>query len=1230
MKILAIKGENIASLAGPFEVRFDQPPLSNTGLFAITGNTGAGKTSLLDALCLALFDNTPRLARSRGDKRDRDGLSTSDPRNLLTTGSAAGFAEVRFVGADKTAWRARWSVRRARNRSDGRLQAQQLDLYEGATGKLISSGRKRDTLHRIEQCLGLDFQQFQRSVLLPQGDFAQFLKANESERAELLEQITGTGIYSRVSVLAHEKARECSDRLAAEKARLALEMPLEESERDALLQRREKQNEELEQRQQQLNELDQQLAWYRDRRDVNEKISTLQEERRSAMTAVAALKPRRQKLAAVKSAQPLRSEYDRLQMLQKSIRQLEQDKTALLQNKNELDQKIDRLKQQVDTAEADYEAARAARLKAGPELAQALHMDEQLEQLKAQGKQKNRELLEREKELEKKEKEHESVISDLKTYRVEVTELDRYFRAHEYLEKIAADHARVEHMLQRYGDAQTRLATTESRLKALAARKIKLDSEQSAISEQYERLRETLQAEEAGLEALLEKSRQHDLKDLRAAREKWQQKLDRLQALGSVLDETAKLKERSAELRSRLKAIDEALTEAENEQQRIQENLNRAEAARTESSSALRLAMLASKEDAKTLRAQLVPGQPCAVCGSEEHPWVTHSPALDGLLSKQQKRHEELEKEEAKWLEAGIKINSLIEQKTAERAKTREELTRAGELLENLNRKWEASSEAGIAGELSDENSREALLQSLEQTRSSLANVTDKEKQALVFIDEIRQAEKSAADLRTKLRNQERRLDQMSVQQKEIEAEQKPLMQEKQRCEKELPELKAELGGFFDPAMLMGNISGLMDKTRSEVALLNKKKQRWEALKQQISESDNKLKVIQVEREHSRKALEKLQAERDQGDEGYQEMLDQRLALFGGQAVPQVRRKLEEAETRAKKARDQALDVSQQAMQEAHRLDALIGEKRLSRQKFTEDMAAIEARLRENAESRKLGFSELVDLLAPGEDWMVAEQSAIEKVDALASETEVRLREWREQLRQHMDRGVPEKQEKQLQQELEQLQQELENMRNNIAELDVLVKQDDLRREQLEKQNRNLLELQNQAELWQKMKAVIGSADGSRFRNFAQSVTLDSLVSYANTHLRELARRYRIERIAGSDLGIEVVDTEMGDERRSVYSLSGGESFLVSLALALGLASLSAVRTPVESLFIDEGFGSLDSRTLDTALAALDTLQAQGRKIGVISHVNALVERIGVQVKVTAAAAGHSKITVSA
>jgi len=273
-------------------------------------------------------------------------------------------------------------------------------------------------------------------------------------------------------------------------------------------------------------------------------------------------------------------------------------------------------------------------------------------------------------------------------------------------------------------------------------------------------------------------------------------------------------------------------------------------------------------------------------------------------------------------------------------------------------------------------------------------------------------------------------------------------------------------------------------------------------------------------------------------------------------------------------------------------------------------------------------MSAVADLLASDEQWLKKEQAQIEKVESREKTAAVRLREWRDQLRYHTGNDMPEQKEGALRKAADRQQKDVARLRDVVAEQDVLIRQDDARRKKLEKQNQALLALQEQAGVWQKMKAVIGSADGSRFRNFAQSVTLDSLVAYANAHLRDLARRYRIERVEGSDLGIQIVDTEMGDEKRSVYSLSGGESFLVSLALALGLASLSAARTPVETLFIDEGFGSLDARTLDTALAALDTLQAQGRKIGVISHVNALVERIGVVVRVSTASAGRSRIEV--
>ncbi|MBW7893268.1 MAG: ATP-dependent exonuclease, partial [Chitinophagaceae bacterium] len=162
---------------------------------------------------------------------------------------------------------------------------------------------------------------------------------------------------------------------------------------------------------------------------------------------------------------------------------------------------------------------------------------------------------------------------------------------------------------------------------------------------------------------------------------------------------------------------------------------------------------------------------------------------------------------------------------------------------------------------------------------------------------------------------------------------------------------------------------------------------------------------------------------------------------------------------------------------------------------------------------------------------------------------------------------------------------------------------------------------------WAKLNELIGSADGKKFRQIAQEYTLDVLVSFANVHLDFLSKRYILERVPDS-LGLQVVDRDMGDEVRTVNSLSGGESFLVSLALALGLASLSSDTMRVESLFIDEGFGSLDPVTLNMAMDALERLHNQGRKVGVISHVQEMTERIPVQIRVLSERSGKSRVEV--
>lgn len=202
MKILAIRLKNLTSIEGTVEVDFTAEPLHSAGIFAISGPTGAGKSTLLDALCLALYDKAPRFATSvesvnLADVGDNQ-INQSDVRNLLRRGTSDGYAEVDFLGVDGRRYRSRWSVRRTRNKIYGSLQPQTLEVKELDTEKEFQ-GTKKELLLRLVELVGLTYEQFTRTVLLAQNDFATFLKSKGAAKAELLEKLTGTGIYSRIS-----------------------------------------------------------------------------------------------------------------------------------------------------------------------------------------------------------------------------------------------------------------------------------------------------------------------------------------------------------------------------------------------------------------------------------------------------------------------------------------------------------------------------------------------------------------------------------------------------------------------------------------------------------------------------------------------------------------------------------------------------------------------------------------------------------------------------------------------------------------------------------------------------------------------------------------------------------------------------------------------------------------------------------------------------------------------
>ncbi|MEZ4468453.1 MAG: AAA family ATPase [bacterium] len=308
MRILAIRGENLASLR-EFEVDLEALDAVG-GVFAITGPTGAGKSTLLDALCLALYDRTPRLdGRSRvqigraGDEQNH--LGDTDVRTILRRGAGAGYAEVDFAGRDGGQYRARWSCHRARGKPDGRLQAQSMSLRD-LDGRELTGAGKRETLGLIEDKVGLDFDQFRRSVLLAQGEFDAFLRAQSADRGALMERMTGTGIYRQLSCAAHARARDAQEALARLHDRLGERTVLSAAARARVVASRDASEDWLEAFGARRAQVAADARWYARLDALTAQVAEARQRREAAAEGRDAAEDRRRHLADVRAVWPLR------------------------------------------------------------------------------------------------------------------------------------------------------------------------------------------------------------------------------------------------------------------------------------------------------------------------------------------------------------------------------------------------------------------------------------------------------------------------------------------------------------------------------------------------------------------------------------------------------------------------------------------------------------------------------------------------------------------------------------------------------------------------------------------------------------------------------------------------------------------------------------------------------------------------------------------------------------
>ncbi|KAE9646635.1 SbcC/MukB-like Walker B domain-containing protein [Pseudomonas sp. PB106] len=1212
MKILAIRLKNLASLAGPFEIDFTAEPLASAGLFAITGPTGAGKSTLLDALCLALFGAVPRLNNTGRDAKvpDADGeIATGDPRTLLRRGTGEGYAEVDFVGVDGRRYRARWETNRAREKAGGKLQASRQSLRDIDQDQLLAS-QKGEYKTQLEAALGLNFEQFTRAVLLAQSEFSAFLKADDNDRSELLEKLTDTALYTRLGRRAFDKTKEAREAHKLLQDQATGVTPLPPEARAELDERFNAAQQQLKLQQAQLKQLEQQHGWLKDLRVLQDAQQAATEQLRSAQQQSESLAGERVRLTRLEQLGPQRHQFARKSELDALLTPLAAQIAEHTRQHGELTERQTQLEQNLDAAKVALTDAQQRQSENAPLLRQAFEEQSTLARLAKEVAA----CAEAKANAQQASSDGQSAIQTL---------LEKQNQVAERLQRIAAELEQSAHLAplsdawNAYRDRLQQLMLIGNRLNKGQAELASLEQNATSSAEELTQQKQQLEVlfKEAGAEpdavaeqiGILGTLLQDNRKQLRAFED-----LSRLWASQQDLDK------RGAELQQRQLSAQQERERLTQDGVKSKAELTIAEQTLNVTRELLERQRLARSASVEELRAQLQDDQPCPVCGSNEHPYHQPEALLQSLG-----RHDESEQANAQHV-----VDQLKEKLSELRADVGAVIAQQKELLQQQEQL--ATQQQALAPSIDAHPLSTQLLNQDADKRDAWLNRQNEQLNQSIAQDEQRQSallslQQDAARLTQQLRQAETAHQQAAQQ---LSNQQRELSSDRQRLDEELTAFATLLPADTLEALRQEPAATFMQLDRQIAERLAQVDQQ----KEELSEQQQRQQTLEKEQDRQQTRVQQAQTAQQQfaALAEQQQLCQQKLAQLLGEhsSAEQWQQQLEQQVEQARNAetataqelqnvRTQRVQIAAELKAQQQRLQALEGEE--------QDLASKIADWR--GRHPELDDGGLEDLLRVDDTQLGELRQRLQQNEKAIEQATVLLQERDRLLVDHQAHSNGNLDAEQLATALTDLQQQSNVSEQQCAELRAEQVEDQRRQNANQALAQQIADAYAEYQRWARLSALIGSATGDTFRKIAQAYNLDLLVHHANVQLRQLVKRYRLKR-GGSMLGLLVVDTEMGDELRSVHSLSGGETFLVSLALALGLASMASSTLKIESLFIDEGFGSLDPESLQLAMDALDGLQAQGRKVAVISHVQEMHERIPVQIQVQRQGNGLSTLEV--
>ncbi|KAA0980142.1 AAA family ATPase [Pseudomonas sp. ANT_H12B] len=1212
MKILAIRLKNLASLAGPFEIDFTAEPLASAGLFAITGPTGAGKSTLLDALCLALFGAVPRLNNTGRDAKvpDADGeIGTGDPRTLLRRGTGEGYAEVDFVGIDGRRYRARWEANRAREKAGGKLQASRQSLRDIDQDQLLAS-QKGEYKTQLEAALGLNFEQFTRAVLLAQSEFSAFLKADDNDRSELLEKLTDTALYTRLGRRAFDKTKDAREAHKLLQDQATGVTPLPPEARAELDERFNEAQQQLKTQQAQLKQLELQHTWLKDLRLLQDAQLSATEQLTSAQHHWESLTGERLKLTRLEQLAPQRHQFARKTELTAQLTPLDAQISQHSQQQAELNERQAQLEQSLSAAQTALAEAQSQHTTSAPLLRQAFEEQSTLARLvKDAGVSAD---LKQQAELACTQGQH--TIQGLLDQQKLVAE--RLLRIAGELEQ-STDLAPLSDAWNAYRDRLKQLMLVGNRLNKGQAELAALEQSATQAGEELATQRQSLEVlyKEAGAEPEAVTEQVQILGSLLQDNRKQQRAFEELTRLWSSQQD---LDKRAAELQQRQLTAQQERERLTQDGVKTKNELTVAEQTLTVTRELLERQRLARSASVEELREQLQDDQPCPVCGSPDHPYHQPEALLQSLG-----RHDENEQANAQKA-----VDLLKEKLTDLRAEVGGLIAQQKELLQQQEHL--ATQQQSLAPSLDAHPLSAQLLAQDAAKRDAWLTQQSNQLNQSITQDEQRQTalltlQQDAARLAQQLRSAEAASQQAT---QHLTNQQRELSSDRQRLDEELT--------AFSTLLPVDTLQALRNEPAATFMQLDRQiTQRLEQLDQQrdeLSEQQQRQQTLEKEQDRQQTRAQQLQTAQQQFTAlaEQQHTCEQKLAQLLGEhsSAEQWQQQLDQAVDQARNAETTA---NQELQTVRTRLVQLAAELKAQQERRT----ALETEDRElsgkiadwRALHPELDDGGLEELLSVDDQQVSQLRQQLQQNEKAIEQAKVLLQERDQRLLDHQAQQNGNPDADQLATALTELQIQFTASEHRCAELRAEQTEDQRRQNANQALAQQIADAYTEYQRWARLNALIGSATGDTFRKIAQAYNLDLLVHHANVQLRQLVRRYRLKR-GGSMLGLLVMDTEMGDELRSVHSLSGGETFLVSLALALGLASMASSTLKIESLFIDEGFGSLDPESLQLAMDALDGLQAQGRKVAVISHVQEMHERIPVQIQVRRQGNGLSTLEV--